>query len=130
MQGAGPSGPGRVGNRVVMTLLGLGLVLVALGFSDPVYAQNRTPAEATQHALDELSNCRAQQRPECSTETPTPVQTRMPAATGTPVIVTPTPTAEPATVVPSATPESAIWCWQRDPQVGDPNNDWIVFDNQ
>jgi len=55
----------------------------------------------------------------------------MPPATAAPVIVTtPTPTAELPTLVPSATPESAIWCWQRDRQLGDPNNDWIVFDDQ
>jgi hypothetical protein len=66
----------------------------------PAWAENRTPPEATQHALDELANCRAQRRPECPTETATP--TLLPSATPTPI-----PTATP-TDVPTNSPEPTV----------------------
>ncbi|MBV9322871.1 MAG: hypothetical protein JO352_03665 [Chloroflexi bacterium] len=76
----------------------------------PAWAESRTPPEATQHALDELANCRAQNRPGagqiCPTETatpsptPRPTSTPQPAASATPVPVDVSPVATPLPVMP------------------------------
>src|SRR5262249_13065391 len=69
-------------------------------------AQSRPPAAATQHALDELANCRAQQRLECPTETPTPTPSPSAPATAT---ASPTLAAVPTkTPEPSPTPEPGL----------------------
>jgi hypothetical protein len=87
-------------------------------------ASSRTPAEATAHALDEQANVCAQRRPECPptltptlTATPSPTSSTKPQPSNTP---TPEPTASP-----TATPEP---CWLTDQDLGDPDNNWIVFD--
>ncbi|HEY1296603.1 MAG TPA: hypothetical protein VGJ60_26290 [Chloroflexota bacterium] len=76
----------------------------------PAWAESRTPAEATQHALDELANCRAQNRPGASqicptetataTPTPRPTSTPQPAASATPVPMDVAPTGTPLPVMP------------------------------
>ena len=85
---------------VAPVAIGLALVLTA-----PIAAaETRTPAQATAHALDELANCRAQNRPDaaqiCPTETPTP--TLSPTATLTPI-----PAATP-TDMPTDAPEPTV----------------------
>jgi hypothetical protein len=102
------------------------LISMALD-TTPVLAQTRTAPEATQHALDELANCRAQRRPECATETPSPtlVPTASPSATWTPapaVAVVEVPDAPTSTPTPDP-------CWLTDPDIGDPDNGYVVFDN-
>lgn len=109
-------------------LAGLAAVLgVAQVAAVPVWASNRTPAEATAHALDELANCYAQRRSECPTSTPTltptPTWTPSPTATSTPTVV-PTDTPTP---MPTATPAP---CWVTDQDLGDPDDNYIVFDDQ
>ncbi|MBV9132277.1 MAG: hypothetical protein JO318_06245, partial [Chloroflexi bacterium] len=101
--------------------LAVGVILVTVA---PAWAQSRTAPEATQHALDELANCRAQRRPECPTEPPTPslTATSTLSPTGT---STPEPTEDP-TVTPTPTP---IPCWLTDEDLGDPDNGYIVFDD-
>jgi len=98
-------------------------LLSSLLLARPVWAETRTPPQATQHALDELANCIAQRRPECPTSTPTPSATpsSMPSPTSTS-------TALPAatdTFTPTVTPEP---CWFIDQDLGDPDNAFIVFD--
>jgi len=101
------------------------MILVVLLVATILGAADRPPAVATAHALDELANCRAQQRPECPTATPT--LTATPTPTFTPTVaptVTPTPTDTPE---PVATLESEP-CWLIDQEWGDPDNNYIVFD--
>jgi hypothetical protein len=69
----------------------------------PAVAWADQPAQATQHALDELANCRAQHRPECPTETPTPTATSTPSPV--PPTATPTRTVTPE---PTLTPQPAL----------------------
>jgi hypothetical protein len=98
------------------TFLGAGALAVPTA-----YAATRSPAEATAHALDELANLCAQRRPECppmATWTPSPTSTNTPLPTDTP---TPTPTASPTA--------TAAQCWFTDQELGDPDNDHIVFDD-
>src|SRR5919201_1288717 len=112
----------------IRRLLCTGLVVLVLHpAAAPAWAETRTPPQATQHALAELANCRAQRRPECPTETPTPTLT----ATATPIASptstsTPEPTDEP-TPSPPATPGPAS-CWLTDQDLGDPNSGYVVFD--
>lgn len=80
-------------------------------------------ASATQRALANYVNDCAQRTIDCSTPTPTVTST----ATGTPSVPatpdpTPTSTLEP-TLVPTDVP-----CWLTDPDVGDPDSAYIVFD--
>lgn len=83
-------------------------VLLAVGGS-PAYAAERTPAEATAHAREELANAIAQGR---VTVTPTP--TAIPTSTPTPVPTdqaTPEPSVAPTeTPLPTTEPQ----CWQTD----------------
>lgn len=99
------------------------LVMSMVLDTTPALAQTRTAPAATQHALDELANCRAQRRPECATDTPTAtlLPTWTPAPTSTPTLE---PTDDP-TVTPTSTPEP---CWLTDPDIGDPDNSYVVFD--
>src|SRR5438552_13678348 len=61
------------------------LAFALVAWPSVALASTRTPAEATAHALNEFANCRAQQRPECPTETatPTPTPTWTPSPTST-----------------------------------------------
>jgi hypothetical protein len=90
------------------------MMLVSLVIAMPAWAQPRTGPAATQHALDELANCRAQAqltgrpRPECATDTPTPTVpptvtlTPIPASTPTDLPTdSPEPTATPLPVLPA-----------------------------
>lgn len=83
-----------------------GLLIAAVPIT--ALGQQRTPAEAEQHARDENENACAQRKPECWTPTPRPTNTPQPTVTPTPVPVQlpqiPTPEPEP-----EATPEP---CWQ------------------
>ncbi len=78
----------------------LAVLLISMALdTTPALAQTRTAPQATQHALDELANCRAQRRPECPQDTATPTL----APTSTPV-PSPTWTPEPTdTPVPAPT---------------------------
>src|SRR5207244_987165 len=95
----------------------LGALMMLVLVVTPAYAETRTPAEATAHALEELANACAQRRPECPTSTPT--ATLEPTSTATVIPTgTPTPTDEPApTVTPAPEP-----CWLTDADLGDPNS--------
>jgi hypothetical protein len=108
-------------------LLSLGVLAIATNaaLSPTVQAESRTPAEATAHALDELANVCAQRRPECPpTLTAMPTWTASPTSTSTPQ---PTDTATPGpTSTPTVTPEQP--CWLTDPDLGDPDSGYIVFD--
>jgi hypothetical protein len=102
------------------------VVLVGLVAATPVSAQSRPAPAPTQHALDELANCRAQQRPECPTDVPTPTLTLTPTWTPSPT-ATSTPTLEPTdepTLTPTSTPGP---CWLTDEVWGDQDNGNIVF---
>jgi hypothetical protein len=102
----------------------LGLALLA----SPALASSRTPPEATQHTIEEQINACAQRKPECWTATPTPTPTATPSPTSTSTPQpTDTPTPEP-TAAATATPEPV--CWLTDEDLGDPDNNWIVFDDQ
>jgi hypothetical protein len=106
----------------------VGLLVVA----SPASAQSRTPPEATQHALDELANCRAQRRPDCPTgmATPTFTTTPIPSPIPTP---NPTPTPQP-TVMPEPAPTDpplpllnvgqAVAAYVR-PSPRDPSGTWL-----
>src|SRR6266851_3668594 len=98
---------------VVLVVAGLATLMM----TRPVHAETRTPAEATQHALDELQNAIVQGKI-TRTPTPTPTQT----ATLTPQPTSP-PTFEPiATETPTPTPTPQP-CWMVGEETGD-----IVFD--
>lgn len=101
----------------------LGVVLLRL-LATPVSAESPgASAAATQHAFEEQVNACAQRKPECPpTLTPTPTLMPSPTSTSTPQ-PTDTPTPEP-TAVTTATPEP---CWLTDEDLGDPDNNWIVF---
>ncbi len=102
-----------------------GLLAIALLASPSVaLASSRTPAEATQHAIDDLANVCAQRRPECpATLTPTPTATPSPTSTHTPQ-----PTDRPtSTPMPTETPTPEP-CWLIDQDLGDPDDNYIVFD--
>jgi hypothetical protein len=103
------------------------VVLVALTAA-PASAQSRTPAEATQHALDELQNCRAMQGHHYTTDfCPTDAPTATPRPTSIPAAVPTEPKTEPRDVptdAPDATPGP---CWVTDSQLGDPDSGYIVF---
>lgn len=88
----------------VLSLLTLSAALLTSSLTVvPALAETRTPAEATQHALDELANCRAQNRRDagqiCPTETATPSPTPPPTSTPQPA-ATATPVSEAATATP------------------------------
>lgn len=102
----------------------LGLLAVAVAvLPGTVWAESAgASAAATQHAYEELQNAIAQGK---VTLTPTPTMTPSPTFT-----VTPTST---PTLVPTATPtpEPAVVeepCWLTDIDWGDPNDNYIVFD--
>ena len=116
-----------------MWLLRLARVLAVLQVSmaldtAPVFAQARPAPQATQHALDELANCRAQNRADaaliCPTDTPTATLTVTPTSSPT-ATSSPTPTDEPS---PTATPDTP--CWLTDPDLGDPDSGYVVFDDR
>lgn len=87
-------------------------------------AAERTPAEATQHAIENLINDCAQGTRDCRTPTATPTMTLVPTATST-LTPQPTGTSEPTvTATPTAEP-----CWLTDQDTGDPDNGYIVFDD-
>ncbi|HLJ80981.1 MAG TPA: hypothetical protein VKT52_05805 [Ktedonobacterales bacterium] len=103
------------------------LISMALD-TTPVVAQTRPAPQATQHALDELANCRAQHRPECppDTATPTlaPTSTSVPSATWTPE---PTDTPVPAPTKPPLPMPSlgyAVAGYVR-PTSHDPSDTWL-----
>lgn len=111
-----------------MRLLAAVALLALAASPSTALASSRTPAEATVHALDELANCYAQHRTECPTATPTPTAT-VPVNTPSPTstvqrIETPTPEA----IEPTATPEPV--CWLTDQDLGDPDNGYVVFDDE
>jgi hypothetical protein len=87
--------------RAVALLSVLAAGLFAGMAAAPVYAQERQPAQATQHALDELANALAQGKitltpTSTPTFTPTPTPTLIPTATPEPTETdTPVPTAIP-----------------------------------
>lgn len=101
------------------------LAVIAIWFASP---QGTATAA---HATAETANCIAQ-GPRygggyCPTDTPVPTSTPEPTLTPTPV---PTSTPDPAdTPTPEATPTPAT-CWLTDPDYGDPDNNFIVFDDQ
>lgn len=110
--------------KLLLLLLGVvGLGPPLLAIPTAAWAESRTPAEATVHALDELANVCAQRRPECPTSTPTltpvptPTWTPSPTSTSTPVPPTDTPTQTP---IPAP-------CWLTNTDLGDPDNGYIVF---
>jgi len=109
---------------LVSFLAALGLQLMVVPAQVAMAESGRTPAEATAHALDELANLCAQRRPECPpTLTPTPTLTPSPTSTSTPLptdTLTPAPAASPT---PTAEP-----CWLTDQDLGDPDNGYILFD--
>jgi hypothetical protein len=88
-----------------------------VGAATPAWAQTRTGPAATQHALDELANCRAQKRPGagaiCPTDTPVPTSTPIPTWTAVPPTATPTdapadprePTQTPLPTLPAPAPD-------------------------
>jgi hypothetical protein len=111
------------------------LALLVVGFliasAAPAWADGLTPPEATQHALDELANCRAQRRPECPTSTatltPTVVSTATltPTPTGTPRPAdTPSPTVTPAPSLPGLGGGEATAGYVR-PSPLDPSGAWL-----
>lgn len=112
------------------SVLIVGVLLLGVLGTTPAYAQQQPRAAATEHALDELANCRAQGPRTgggfCPTDTPTPTATPMPpSSTATPW---PTWTPQP-TDVPTSTPTPAP-CWLVDQDLGDPDAGYIVFDDQ
>lgn len=118
--------------RVVSgSVAGTALLLSLLLSVSPAHSASRTPAEATQHALDELANCQEQSRLGlrtdgswvCPTATPVPTGTPVPTASPSP---TPVPPSDAPTDVPTATPTPGP-CWLTDEVWGDPDNGNIVF---
>ncbi len=104
-----------------MLALAFAITLFAQAAPTPVYPQN----QATVHALEELANAIAQGR---ITRTPTPTVT--PTATPTLTLI---PTAVPVvpTVVSQPEPTATLApCWFTDETYGDPDNGYIVFDDQ
>lgn len=99
------------------------VVILALSLAGPeVVLAQHTPAHATAEAL----NLCAQHPQQCITVTPSLIPT-LPVPTATPTLAaTPAPTDTP---VPTATP-SPEPCWLTDEALGDPDNGYIVFDDQ
>ena len=97
-----------------LAVSGVGFLLVSLLLATPAAAAPPgASATATAHALAELANCRAQHRPDCPTDTPTPALTATPRLTELP---SPTDTPAPAsTDTPASTPS--------DPPLPVPNTD-------
>ena len=116
--------------RAYLVILSVGTlgasVLAGVVLTPPVAAESSgAAAGATAHALEEQANCYAQHRPECPTYTPlptlTPTPTPSPSATAT-LDPTVAPAPAPDTPTPVPTP-----CWVVDPDLGDPNSSYVVF---
>ena len=114
------------GARVVVAVLASMALTTA-----SVAAQSRPPAVATQHALDEFANCRAQQRPECPAETATPTLLPTPPPTPTPSPApapprteTPQPTATPEPGLPVSKLGQAVAAYVQ-PEPRDPTGNWL-----
>jgi hypothetical protein len=108
--------------------VGASLVVGAL-LAAPVAAESPAgSASATAHALDEQANCLAQRRPECPTFTPLPTSTPTPAPTTAPsATAVPAPSLAPPADTPTPEPVPTP-CWMVDPDLGDADSGYVVFD--